>query len=181
MKHYKHSGRLTSKEVAHILTALLAYALAMRLLFVEGMNVLLRSRNVRIVMVATVLAATPAALQRDVDWTTVFRGAVDAEDAAPGPLELNERREYMEFLEREAQNLNADTKRALPCDVTAEMLDSLVSLRPHQHRDGLADISSRFGVSVEQAGALLQMSRATAYRHWKYARAWLKSRLATEE
>lgn len=33
------------------------------------------------------------------------------------------------------------------------------------------------GFSVEQAGTLLEMSRATAYRNWSYARAWLKTRL----
>ncbi len=32
--------------------------------------------------------------------------------------------------------------------------------------------------SVEEAGQLLGMSRATAYRHWTYARAWLKSNMA---
>ena len=33
------------------------------------------------------------------------------------------------------------------------------------------------GFSVDKAGELLAMSRATAYRHWAYARAWLKSEL----
>jgi RNA polymerase sigma factor (TIGR02999 family) len=30
------------------------------------------------------------------------------------------------------------------------------------------------GLSVEEAGAALGMSRAVAYRNWKYARAWLR-------
>jgi RNA polymerase sigma factor (TIGR02999 family) len=34
--------------------------------------------------------------------------------------------------------------------------------------------------SVEEAGKLLGMSRATAYRHWTYARAWLKNQMAGE-
>ncbi len=34
--------------------------------------------------------------------------------------------------------------------------------------------------SVEEAGKLLGMSRATAYRHWTYARAWLKTQLARD-
>ncbi|MGI9471471.1 MAG: ECF-type sigma factor [Rubripirellula sp.] len=34
------------------------------------------------------------------------------------------------------------------------------------------------GFSVEEAGKLLGMSRATAYRHWTYARAWLKTQLS---
>jgi RNA polymerase sigma factor (TIGR02999 family) len=33
------------------------------------------------------------------------------------------------------------------------------------------------GLTVEQAGRALSMSTATAYRHWKYARAWLHSEL----
>ena len=32
--------------------------------------------------------------------------------------------------------------------------------------------------SVEEAGKLLGMSRATAYRNWTYARAWLKTQMA---
>jgi RNA polymerase sigma factor (TIGR02999 family) len=33
------------------------------------------------------------------------------------------------------------------------------------------------GLSVEEAGKALGMSTATAYRHWKYARAWLHGEL----
>jgi DNA-directed RNA polymerase specialized sigma24 family protein len=33
------------------------------------------------------------------------------------------------------------------------------------------------GLSVEQAGASLGISTATAYRHWAYGRAWLASDL----
>ena len=33
------------------------------------------------------------------------------------------------------------------------------------------------GLTVEEAGKALGVSTATAYRHWKYARAWLHSRL----
>jgi RNA polymerase sigma factor (TIGR02999 family) len=35
--------------------------------------------------------------------------------------------------------------------------------------------------SVEEAGKLLGMSRATAYRHWTYARAWLKNQMRRDE
>jgi RNA polymerase sigma factor (TIGR02999 family) len=34
------------------------------------------------------------------------------------------------------------------------------------------------GLSVEEAARALSMSRAGAYRHWTYARAWLHARLA---
>jgi RNA polymerase sigma factor (TIGR02999 family) len=33
------------------------------------------------------------------------------------------------------------------------------------------------GLTVEEAGKALAMSTATAYRHWKYARAWLHAEL----
>ncbi len=36
------------------------------------------------------------------------------------------------------------------------------------------------GFSVDKAGELLGMSRATAYRHWTYARAWLKSEMGDD-
>lgn len=33
------------------------------------------------------------------------------------------------------------------------------------------------GLSIEEAGAILGMSRATAYREWEFARAWLSDQL----
>ena len=37
------------------------------------------------------------------------------------------------------------------------------------------------GLSVEQAAQCLGLSRATAYRHWTFARAWLLQQLASGE
>jgi RNA polymerase sigma factor (TIGR02999 family) len=37
------------------------------------------------------------------------------------------------------------------------------------------------GLDVEEAGHALGMSTATAYRHWKYARAWLHNELLGSE
>jgi RNA polymerase sigma factor (TIGR02999 family) len=37
------------------------------------------------------------------------------------------------------------------------------------------------GLSVEEAAASLGMARATAYRHWTFARAWLLQELAGDE
>ena len=34
------------------------------------------------------------------------------------------------------------------------------------------------GLSIEDAAAALGLSRATAYRHWTYARAWLKDAIS---
>ena len=36
------------------------------------------------------------------------------------------------------------------------------------------------GLSVEDAAGVLQVSRATAFRHWTYARAWLSAKLGEE-
>jgi RNA polymerase sigma factor (TIGR02999 family) len=41
----------------------------------------------------------------------------------------------------------------------------------------LAQLRLFGGLSVEQAGAALGISRATAFRHWTYARAWLHAEL----
>ena len=37
------------------------------------------------------------------------------------------------------------------------------------------------GLSIEDAAAALGLSRATAYRHWTYARAWLRDAIAGAE
>jgi len=37
------------------------------------------------------------------------------------------------------------------------------------------------GLSIEDAAAALGLSRATAYRHWTYARAWLRDALSRDE
>jgi len=35
-------------------------------------------------------------------------------------------------------------------------------------------------MALDQAAAALQISTATAYRHWAYARAWLHNELLTD-
>jgi RNA polymerase sigma factor (TIGR02999 family) len=42
---------------------------------------------------------------------------------------------------------------------------------------GVAHLHLFGGLSVEEAGAALRVSRAVAYRNWKYARAWLREAL----
>jgi len=60
--------------------------------------------------------------------------------------------------------------------------ESLASLEG-QDRDAAGVFKLRYftGCSVEEAAELLGMSRATAYRHWTFARAWLLSHLAAGE
>jgi RNA polymerase sigma factor (TIGR02999 family) len=42
---------------------------------------------------------------------------------------------------------------------------------------GVAHLHLFGGLSVEEAGEVLKLSRAVAYRNWKYARAWLREAL----
>ena len=42
---------------------------------------------------------------------------------------------------------------------------------------GVAKLHLFAGLSIDEAAAALGVSRATAYRHWTYARAWLQDAL----
>jgi RNA polymerase sigma factor (TIGR02999 family) len=57
-----------------------------------------------------------------------------------------------------------------------EALERLTRLDPTAGQ--LVKIRYFAGLSVEQAAATLNLSTATAYRHWTFARAWLHSQLA---
>jgi RNA polymerase sigma factor (TIGR02999 family) len=54
-------------------------------------------------------------------------------------------------------------------------LDEALARFQEIHPDKAQLVRLRFftGLSVEQAGELLSISRATAHRHWVYSRAWL--------
>ena len=60
-----------------------------------------------------------------------------------------------------------------------EALDQLAREDPEAMQ--LVKLAMFGGFSVEKAGRLLNMSRATAYRHWAYARAWLKTYIASSD
>lgn len=45
----------------------------------------------------------------------------------------------------------------------------------------LAKLRLFAGLSVEDAGEVLRISRATAFRHWTYARAWLNAHFRKDE
>ena len=63
-------------------------------------------------------------------------------------------------------------------DADAELLDLDDALSRLAEEDPpaaeIAKLHVFAGLSVEEAGELLAVSRATAYRHWNYARAWLR-------
>src|SRR5262245_60478670 len=70
-------------------------------------------------------------------------------------------------------------------DSLAEDPDLVLSLDDLLTRLGQEDASAAQvaqlhlfgGLSVEEAGAAVGLSRAVAYRNWKYARAWLRAAL----
>jgi DNA-directed RNA polymerase specialized sigma24 family protein len=37
------------------------------------------------------------------------------------------------------------------------------------------------GLNIEEAAKLLSISRATAYRHWTYARAWIRCEVLDDD
>jgi RNA polymerase sigma factor (TIGR02999 family) len=66
---------------------------------------------------------------------------------------------------------------ASPCDDFADLLalnDALDRLaREAPAMAEMVKLSFFAGLTLDEAGAALGISRATAYRHWSFARAWL--------
>lgn len=59
------------------------------------------------------------------------------------------------------------------------LLDDALSALSQEDADAakMANLRLFAGLSVEEAGKALGISRATAFRHWTYARAWLQAEL----
>jgi RNA polymerase sigma factor (TIGR02999 family) len=75
----------------------------------------------------------------------------------------------------------ADLVCLLPPDQLLSLhdaLDRLAQLDPRAAE--LVKVHCFAGLSVEEAGGALGLSRTNAYRHWTYARAWLFSQLRGE-
>jgi RNA polymerase sigma factor (TIGR02999 family) len=71
-----------------------------------------------------------------------------------------------------------DAATQAPPDQILALDDALVKLaREDAAAARLVELRYFAGLTVEEAGKTLSMSTATAYRHWKYARAWLYSEL----
>ena len=63
-------------------------------------------------------------------------------------------------------------------DLLLSLYEVLARLRAEDaDAAGIAELHLFGGLSVEEAGDLLGLSRAVAYRNWKYARAWLRDAL----
>lgn len=69
--------------------------------------------------------------------------------------------------------LNIEDERLLALDAA---LSGLAAEDPAAAR--VVELRHFAGLSIEDAAAALGISRATAYRHWTYARAWLKDAVA---
>jgi RNA polymerase sigma factor (TIGR02999 family) len=63
-------------------------------------------------------------------------------------------------------------------DLLLSLDELLARLRPEDaDAAGIAELHLFGGLSVEEAGDVLGLSRPVAYRNWKYARAWLRAAL----
>jgi len=66
----------------------------------------------------------------------------------------------------------------------AELIDADSVLDDLSRADEVAANLTRMhvfgGLSIEEAGGLLGLSRATAYRNWSFARAWLRTALSPQ-
>jgi RNA polymerase sigma factor (TIGR02999 family) len=57
-----------------------------------------------------------------------------------------------------------------------DALDRLAAIEPAAAK--IVELRMFAGLSVEEAAAALDLSRATAYREWTFARAWLATELS---
>jgi RNA polymerase sigma factor (TIGR02999 family) len=74
-----------------------------------------------------------------------------------------------------------DVTTSVSPDQLVALDDALVRLVALDHLAGeLVKLRYFAGLALDQAAAALGVSTATAYRHWAYARAWLRSELLNE-
>lgn len=79
---------------------------------------------------------------------------------------------------RRADLVEADAVVHSPPDELLMVDDALARLAAEEPQ-GAEIVKLRYfaGLSVDEAADLLKISRATAYRHWTYARAWIRSEI----
>ncbi len=88
-----------------------------------------------------------------------------------GRLKRGGKRVRLELLDQ-ADSLAEDPDLLLSLDellIALAAEDSVAARVAHLHLFG--------GLSVEEAGEVMELSRPVAYRNWKYARAWLREAL----
>jgi RNA polymerase sigma factor (TIGR02999 family) len=80
------------------------------------------------------------------------------------------------------QRVELDDGVATPPSAAEDLLalDEALTKLGGEDADAAAVVKLRYfaGLSIEEAARSLAMSRATAYRHWTFARAWLLNELS---
>jgi RNA polymerase sigma factor (TIGR02999 family) len=117
----------------------------------------------------------------DAHWNSRGHFIAAAAEAMRRILVENARRKKTE--KRGGQRKRIDLSQAEPLDQAHPDavldLDELLTLLAAEDPDAAAVAKLRIfaGLSVEEAAQALSTSRASAYRQWAYARAWLHARL----
>jgi len=119
----------------------------------------------------------------DVHWNSRGHFIAAAAEAMRRILVENARRKMTE--KRGGRRRRIDLSQAEPLDQADpdalldlnELLTLLAAEDPEAA--GVAKLRIFAGLSVEEAAQVLSTSRASAYRQWTYARAWLHARLGT--
>ena len=120
----------------------------------------------------------------DAHWNSRGHFIAAAAEAMRRILVENARRRKTE--KHGGQRQRIDLTRAEPLDRADpdalldldELLTRLAAEDPEAA--GVAKLRIYTGLSVDEAAQALSMSRATAYRQWAYARAWLHARLGAD-
>jgi len=118
----------------------------------------------------------------DAHWNSRGHFIAAAAEAMRRILVENARRKKTE--KRGGQRRRIDLSQAEPLDQADPDalldLDELLTLLAGEDPEaaGVAKLRLFAGLSVEEAAQALSTSRASAYRQWTYARAWLHDRLA---
>jgi len=75
-----------------------------------------------------------------------------------------------------------DLACAVPDEVLLELDEALSQLAKEDPvKAKLVELRYFVGLTEDEAAAVLKISRATAKRHWRYARAWLHRQVADDE
>jgi RNA polymerase sigma factor (TIGR02999 family) len=119
----------------------------------------------------------------DAHWNSREHFIAAAAEAMRRILVENARRKKTEKWGGQRQRINLSQAESLDqADPDALLdLDELLTLLASEDADAAAVAKLRLfaGLSVEEAAQALSTSRASAYRQWTYARAWLHARLGT--
>jgi RNA polymerase sigma factor (TIGR02999 family) len=120
---------------------------------------------------------------KDVDWNSRGHFIAAAAEAMRRILVENARRKKTE--KHGGQRKRIDLSQATPLDQADPEalvdLDELLTRLADEDPAAAAVAKLRLfaGLSVEEAAQALSTSRASAYRQWTYARAWLHAQLGT--